>query len=647
MKTQRRRVFLRVLDLVLLLLLLTATIAGVSWFLRLRQHLRSAQASLEAIETAFVGSPQALLPLLQDPAGMAALEESLANLEADLDALERLLGPVLPLSEHLGWFPGIGSDLAAAPHLLDMAQETTGAARTLVGALGPLAERLHQADAGLGNLGPELVTGLEQAKPQIEFARAALARAAQARTLVDATQNSTRIADMIARFDRYLPLIENGTQALAVLPGLLGADSPRTYLLLAQNNHELRPTGGFISGVGRIGLDRGEITGVHFQDSYTVDDLSQPHPPPPAPLRRHMGAGMLVLRDANWWPDFPTSAQVIADLYNQDQGQAVDGVIAVDLTTLTLLLRALGPIEVPGYDQPVNSGNLQSMLMSFWQAPETTAPGKEDAQWWLHRKDFTADLVSALLSHLAENATAENLTALVQATGQALRERHALIYVTSPGDSVVLSETGWDGALRPFAGDYLMVVDSNVGFNKANPNVEQTLDYRVSLDGAGQATAHLTLTYRHRIQRPSPACVHESHYGDSYADMLERCYWDYLRVYVPAGSEVLQVLGADEPAEVYEEDGRTVIATSFLVETGQARRIEIHYQPNLPPSENHYALLIQKQPGTGALPLRVGVTLPSGTQPASLSPPGAAWLDGKAVWQGVLSQDLEIELSWE
>jgi hypothetical protein len=235
----------------------------------------------------------------------------------------------------------------------------------------------------------------------------------------------------------------------------------------------------------------------------------------------------------------------------------------------------------------------------------------------------------------------------LQSIGQALRERHALIYVNTPDASPVLSEMGWDGALRPFAGDYLMVVDSNVGFNKANPNVEQTLDYRLSLDDTGRATAHLTLTYRHRIQRPSPACVHESHYGDSYADMLERCYWDYLRVYVPAGSEVLQVLGADEPAEIYEENGRTVIAASFLLETGQARRIEISYYPNLPPAEKHYSLLIQKQPGTEPLPLRVAVTLPGGTLPASFSPPGMVWLDGKMVWQGALSQDLEFALSWE
>ena len=77
----------------------------------------------------------------------------------------------------------------------------------------------------------------------------------------------------------------------------LGADGPRTYLLLAQNNDELRATGGFISGAGHVTIDRGKITSLILKDSYAVDTWDQPHPEPPGPLRKYMATDLWVLRD--------------------------------------------------------------------------------------------------------------------------------------------------------------------------------------------------------------------------------------------------------------------------------------------------------------------------------------------------------------
>lgn len=646
MKPGQKKILIRILDLGLVLLLLGTIIVGVTQLQKLRRHLASAQTALAQLESTLGGGRTTYIQLLLDPDQLTHLQDTLDTLDADLVAIEDTARPFLPLAPHLGWLPGIGGDVKAAPHLLDMARQTIDAVQALSKGLTPLAEQQNRSASGVDHLGPELVQGLVNAQPQLKTAQAALSHALVAREAVQVNHLSSQTRTLVSRFDHYQPLLQSGLESLAALPGLLGADDPRTYLLLAQNNHELRATGGFISGVGLVEIDGGQITELYFQDSYAVDNLTQPHPLPPAPLRHYMGAGMLMLRDANWWPDFPTSAQAVADLYFQDQGRTVDGVIAVDLTTLQLLVQALGPIQVPGYDQWVTGGNLQSMLMSYWESPRLTAPGTEGAEWWLHRKDFAADLLSALLTHLLEDATPDDLHALAQALSIALRERHLTVFVNSLQDSAVLREMGWDGALRPSDGDYLMVVDSNVGFNKVNPNIEQTVDYQAVVDETGQATVQLILAYRHRIERPMPACIHESRYGDRYADLQERCYWDYVRIYVPASSQLLQLTGADAPAEVYEENGRTVIATSFLLATGQARQIQVRYQPALPPSTSRYTLLVQKQPGTGALPLRVSISLPNGVRPIKVSPDGFVWLDNQAVWQGNLAQDREFELLW-
>ena len=646
-KTQRTGNRARALGLPVLLLLLGVILLAITRLQQVRQHLTSAQMALGRLEAGLSGGQAGLIQLVRDPEQVEELRNNLATLDADLAAVEKLAWPILPLCPHLGWLPGVGGDLQAAPHLLSMARQTAGAGLALADGLAPLAGRLGQAEGGLNRLGPELVQGLVAARPQIEAAQAALARAAGSRAAVDEGRLSPRLEALIGRFDRVLPLLEEAPAILAALPGLLGADGPRTYLLLAQNNQELRATGGFISGVGLVQIADGQIGELHFQDSYAVDDLTRPHPPPPDPLRRQMGAGMLLLRDANWWPDFPTSAQRIADLYRQDQGRVVDGVVAVDLTTLRLFLQAIGPVQVPGYDRPVDSNNMQTMLISYWEAPRVGAPGREESDWWQHRKDFAADLLAAILSRLSAHADPEELAALAQAAGTALRQRHLLLYVTDPQGQAFLRQMGWDGALRDSPGDYLLVVDSNVGFNKVNPNIEQTIDYQAVVDPDGAATVQLTLTYRHRVQQPMPACVHESRYGDRYADLLERCYWDWLRIYLPQGSQPVRLSGADEPAEVYQESGRTVVATSFLLESGQARQIQLLYRPGLPVPSNRYVVFIQKQAGTEALPLRVRITPPAGAQPAAGSSPGLAWVDGRGVWQGDLAQDREIVLTWK
>jgi hypothetical protein len=337
----------------------------------------------------------------------------------------------------------------------------------------------------------------------------------------------------------------------------------------------------------------------------------------------------------------------MVSLYQQDQGQVVDGVIAVDLVALQLLLGAMGPVEVPGYEQAVTSNNLQAMMAAYWEAPRVSAPGKEGADWWSHRKDFAADLLAAMLPHLMEDASLQNAGMMARAVGAALKGRHLLVYALDSQVAPMLQGAGWDGALRQAEGDHLMVVDSNMGFNKANANVTQAIDYQVALEDGGQVRAELTLAYRHLVERPMPACVHESRYGDNYADLMERCYWDHLRVYVPAGSQLLEATGTDEPVAVYEESGRTVFATSFLLGTGQARRIQFTYQPNLPDPGKGYELLVQKQPGTEALPLRVTVAPPPGSRPAAARPDGWVWLEGTGVWQGDLGQDRELALVWE
>jgi hypothetical protein len=577
---------------------------------------------------------------------LAALHGTVLTLQADLTAMEDSAAPALAVSHLLSWLPKVGGDVGASPHLLRLARHATDALAAVVEGLQPAAASTDIGAVGLENLAPGIITALRQAQPQFQAGKSALSQAELARQAVDAGRLSPKLQSLVDRFDRYQPMLSLGLDSLEVLPGLLGADGTRTYLVLAQNSDELRATGGFISGVGEVDLQAGRLVAVTFQDSYTVDNLKQPHPQPPAPLRRYMLAGMLVFRDANWWPDFPTSAAILTDLYRQDVGRASDGVVAVDGTTLQMLVAQAGPIEVPGYQVPVTAENLRSQLEAHWQLPLVAAPGQDPADSWSHRKDFAADLMKALVEKTAAHATAEDLMGLAGVLITALQRRHLLVYVNDQPTQALLRRVHWDGAVRDSSGDYLMVVDSNVGFNKVNPNIEQTIDYDLAVDASGNATAQLTLTYRHRILRPTPACVLEPRYGDSYSDLMERCYWDYLRIYMPAGSELLELSGSDSPPEMYEEANRAVVATAFLLETGQSRTIRVVYRPRIPTRIGSYSVLVQKQAGVETIPLRIRISLPLGSSILRSQPDPVAVLDNEAIWQGTLDEDRVVSLSW-
>jgi len=485
-----------ILGVILVALLALGFWAG-SKGLRLWHRVDSLRATLPRLEAR--AKPETLGNL--QPADFAALKEDFATLEADLAAIEAEADPFLPLARHLGWLPRFGGDIAAAPALLEVASGIAEAGRLTLEGVEPLVTAWGEPPSEeSGSLLEQMLPALVDAGPRLAEAQTKLERVTAARAELDGYRLSPRVAAQVERLDRYLPLLRLAVQAARLAPNLLGAEGPRSYLVLAQNSDELRATGGFISGVGLLRLDGGRIVELSFQDSYGVDDFSKPHPPSPPALKKYMKADILVLRDTNWSPDFPTTAQMAASLYALDQGVVVDGVIAADLTAVQWLVEALGPLHLEGYDQPVSGHNVLEFMKATWAAPPGagTIAERDRSDWWRHRKDFMGILLEGMLARLEGGEDLE-LGRLVWVLKRSLDEKHVLIHVDDPQAAELLAAAGWDGALRPGEGDFLLVVDSNVGFNKVNPRIEQEIGYQVTLEECGGnpcGRPHAELTLR-------------------------------------------------------------------------------------------------------------------------------------------------------
>jgi hypothetical protein len=190
-----------------------------------------------------------------------------------------------------------------------------------------------------------------------------------------------------------------------------------------------------------------------------------------------------------------------------------------------------------------------------------------------------------------------------------LEGKHLQIAVDDPALAAWLAERGWDGALQPREGnDFLAVVDSNVGFNKANAAVKQDLAYRVD-QGPDGIEATLTLTYTHTAPAlpESEPCDRSLRYGDSYDGLIQRCYWDYLRVYAPIGSELLAADGLNRALAAPGEQGTTVITGDFVLRPSEQHTVTLRYRLPLAAGSATYRLDVRKQAGTLASPLSVAI----------------------------------------
>lgn len=504
-----------------------------------------------------------------------------------------------------------------------------------------------------GPLQPPLEAALlamRKDRARLDHAREELARV---KLGLDSLRRQPWIGSRGESWSNYLDLASLGVEAMIVAPQMVPGRGERTYLLLIQNSDELRATGGFISSVAILKFQGLKLASPRYMYSSDVEAYRVVHPLPPSPLQRYMGAGILLFRDANWSPDYPASAEVLASLFQADVGDRVDGVLAIDTYLAQLVLAALGPLSIPQYNVTVTADNVMDTTAAFWDRPlnaPTVLERQEQWQAWLeHRKDFGGALLQAGLERLAR-LSLQDVAHLAHAMQQGIRGKHILLWaVNNPELQADLKRTGLDGGLRDPDGDYLMVVDSNVGWNKADRHVERAISYHVTLSAEG-ARSRLCLDYRSDATVRPGECEHRTRYEDSYEALTQQCYWNYVRILVPSGSALRSVQGADWPVDVSFEGGKMSFGTLLVVPPAASRTLCVEY--DLPSAIVHevgkdraYTLLVQKQPGTLATQLAVTVGLADDAALRVTSPGGLA-SRREVSWSRRVESDLNYELSW-
>lgn len=592
-------------------------------------------------------------PLDADP---DVVGELVYDLRRNVVILKRRVGWLARLGPAFAWLPRVGPLAAQAPDLLNLGDALTELAVLFWGDVAPFVAQVQQGVTPqelVPALAPALGRNMERKVAVIDLAQGAY-------TSLDVSSLPWRLQEPLVMLGEVLPLLD-AVEMVTVMPDLLGFDQPCTYLIMALNEDELRPGGGFISGVGEVVLRAGDVITMTFRDSYAVDDFSLPYPEAPDPLRTFMGLDLMPFRDSNWSPDFPTAFETGLPLYRPGYQVEFDGAVALDQRAVQRLVAAFGPLTVPGTDQPVTGETLLAYLREAYNPDD----GDIDGGWWRQRKSFMDDLASAVMQKLKTGgAGGVDWLVVAEAGLTMLQERHIQIVVDDPVAASELRALGWDGSLIQTNGDYLMPVEANVGYNKASTRMTRSIRYAVDLNQP-VPEVEVTLTYDN-LNQPANGCQPGSRYDPTYTQMMDRCYWAYVRLYVPAGATLLDASSHLIPGawmamgdawsgevQVGQDLGYATFAQGFLVPRGAQETL--HFRYRLPPSilqhdREHnrwvYRLMIQKQAGVREPELQVSLRLPQDAVFLDAIPEALMYRDGTLFYNGRLSRDLMIAIDY-
>ncbi|MFH1289620.1 MAG: DUF4012 domain-containing protein [Patescibacteria group bacterium] len=421
-----------------------------------------------------------------------------------------------------------------------------------------------------------------------------------------------------------------------LIPVLTGVHSKKTYLVLLQNNMELRPTGGFIGSYALLVFDKGKLIDFEVEDVYEADGQLKGHVEPPEELRRYLGEAGWYLRDSNFDPSFPVSAVRAMWFLEKETGRVVDGVVGLNLFVVQKILESLGPIEITDYQETVSAENLFDKAEHH--AEIDFFPGSKK------KKNFLSSLSSSLFEKIKVSGKTE-LLALGSSVASSLSSKDIMLYFDEKQVGDLIYNLGWDGGIKKInciiegyhcIADYLMLVEANLGVNKANYFVERKVSHQVNLGKNGEITEELQIIYQNNSKT-------EIFPGGSYKN--------YLRILVPGGSEIEKVLIDDQEVKeksifVTDISGKT--SFGFLVNVPIMEKMEVRVKYSLAEKfdlskKNKYLLYLQKQSGIEDKIFDL-VFNPKGDTLVESTKPKASIVSGLAVFSTKIDKDRVFEI---
>jgi hypothetical protein len=348
------------------------------------------------------------------------------------------------------------------------------------------------------------------------------------------------------------------------------------YLVIFQNTLELRPTGGFIGNFAEVTLNNGRIQDYNIYNT-NVFDYGKPGVEAPEPYKNMLGVQQMQLRDANWAPNFPTTAQQIINLYKLEGGaKDIDGVIAINALVLPEILKIIGPVSIDAIDEELNANNILLALQYELNFGFLEKNINRDA-----RKEPIKDLAFEIDNKISKSSVF-TLYILGETLLQQANQKQIMLWSKDSNIQYYITQLDWDGSIDiDSKKDYLKVVDANLGALKTDYYMKRSIKKNVRECG-DKICSTITITYNNTATNASP---------------LNTDYKSYTRVLLPKDAFVNNVIGAEKrPTEVDYSVAynKKIAGFEIRIPFNSSKDIIIDYSM---PKLDKYGLDIQKQSG--------------------------------------------------
>jgi len=264
----------------------------------------------------------------------------------------------------------------------------------------------------------------------------------------------------------FAPIKDELKAVIEASPVLVGSDRPKRYLISFQNSAEARGTGGILGAYAIIEFDKGSLKIIKTGSNEALYNLSLKKIPVdvPAEFLKLYGDNPAILQNSNLSPHFPYGAEIWLGLWKEKFGEDLDGVIAVDPTALSYILKATGPISLTSGQQITAENVVSETLKDAYKRYESDNKG---------RKQYLVDIM---------NATAAKLTAgeyskitMIKAIRDGILANRILVFSTNTSAQKLLSQVRLGGFMKTEPNNEFRAVIQNIDAGKLDYYLDRSV----------------------------------------------------------------------------------------------------------------------------------------------------------------------------
>ncbi|MDD4290306.1 MAG: DUF4012 domain-containing protein [Patescibacteria group bacterium] len=368
---------------------------------------------------------------------------------------------------------------------------------------------------------------------------------------------------------------------------ILGSDGMKRYLLLFQNNNEIRPTGGFIGSIAIVDIKQGEIQNIIVPPGGPYDYRAGITDSFIAPKPMWLINPNFYFWDMNWWVDAPISYSTIAENFERAGGQTVDGVISINSDLMLDVLKLTGPVHIDEYNLDITENNFYKEIQEIVEFKYDKEENKP--------KKVIGEMMQKILDRLFNDKNL-NYVEIVKLFDIGVSSKDIQMYFSDSSLEAFVDNYGWSGSVRETDKDYLSVVNTNIGGGKTDEFIKQKIYHNVEVLSNGKIIDTV------RIVRKF------NEVSDNF--FAQATNKNYMRIYVPRGSKLLEAGGFDsfpekdyvKPAygsqefgkllelqgrvsidkasgiEIFDELGKTTFAAWQEIRPGEEKIVYVKYE---------------------------------------------------------------------